>query len=85
MYYPSVLNICKSYKDKYKTKLGQLSNVVNNNDINGAKLICNDTNNPIARMILKGLNKIEKVIRKRNENAKIKTHVSPYSEHILKS
>ena len=30
---------------------------VNNNDINGAKLICNDTNNPIARMILKGLNK----------------------------
>lgn len=32
---------------------------VNNNDINGAKLICNDTNNPIARMILKGLNKIE--------------------------
>ena len=32
---------------------------VNNNDINGAKLICDDTNNPIARMILKGLNKIE--------------------------
>ena len=32
---------------------------INNNDINGAKLICDDTNNPIARMILKGLNKIE--------------------------
>tara|TARA_B110000116_G_scaffold264164_1_gene271630 strand:- start:1158 stop:1763 length:606 start_codon:yes stop_codon:yes gene_type:complete len=31
---------------------------VSNNDINGAKLICSDTNNPIARMITKGLNKI---------------------------
>ena len=36
---------------------------VNNNDINGAKLICNDTNNPIARMILKGLNKIESTLK----------------------
>jgi biopolymer transport protein ExbB len=36
---------------------------VNNNDINGAKLICNDTNNPIARMILKGLNKIENSLK----------------------
>ena len=36
---------------------------VNNNDINGAKLICNDTNNPIARMILKGLNKIESSLK----------------------
>jgi len=30
---------------------------VKNDDINGAKLICNDTNNPVSRMILKGLNK----------------------------
>ena len=36
---------------------------INNNDINGAKLICNDTNNPIARMILKGLNKIESSLK----------------------
>ena len=36
---------------------------VNNNDINGAKLICDDTNNPIARMILKGLNKIESSLK----------------------
>jgi len=36
---------------------------VNNNDINAAKLICNDTNNPIARMILKGLNKIENSLK----------------------
>jgi len=36
---------------------------VNNNDINGAKLICDDTNNPIARMILKGLNKIENSLK----------------------
>jgi len=36
---------------------------INNNDINGAKLICNDTNNPIARMILKGLNKIENSLK----------------------
>ena len=27
-------------------------------DINGAKLICEDTNNPVSRMILKGLNKL---------------------------
>mgnify|MGYP001381659658 FL=1 len=31
---------------------------VKNDDINGAKLICNDTNNPVSRMILKGLNKL---------------------------
>ena len=36
---------------------------INNNDINGAKLICDDTNNPIARMILKGLNKIESSLK----------------------
>ena len=30
---------------------------VKNDDINGAKLICNDTNNPVSRMIIKGLNK----------------------------
>ncbi len=30
---------------------------VKNDDINGAKLICNYTNNPVSRMILKGLNK----------------------------
>jgi len=36
---------------------------INNNDINGAKLICDDTNNPIARMILKGLNKIENSLK----------------------
>jgi len=30
---------------------------VKNDVINGAKLICNDTNNPVSRMILKGLNK----------------------------
>ena len=30
---------------------------VKNDDINGAKLICEDTNNPVSRMILKGLNK----------------------------
>ena len=30
---------------------------VKNDDINGAKLIFNDTNNPVSRMILKGLNK----------------------------
>ena len=30
---------------------------VKNDDINGAKLICNDTNNPVSRMSLKGLNK----------------------------
>jgi biopolymer transport protein ExbB len=31
---------------------------VKNDDINGAKLVCNDTNNPVSRMILKGLNKL---------------------------
>ena len=31
---------------------------VKNNDINGAILVCNDTNNPVSRMILKGLNKL---------------------------
>ena len=30
---------------------------VKNDDINGAILVCNDTNNPVSRMILKGLNK----------------------------
>ena len=36
---------------------------VSNNDINGAKLICSDTNNPIARMITKGLNKINSSLK----------------------
>jgi|TARA_B110000263_G_scaffold119196_1_gene103801 biopolymer transport protein ExbB len=36
---------------------------VSNNDINGAKLICTDTNNPIARMITKGLNKINSSLK----------------------
>ncbi len=31
---------------------------VKNDDINGAKLVCNDTDNPVSRMILKGLNKL---------------------------
>ena len=31
---------------------------VTNDDINGAILVCNDTNNPVSRMILKGLNKL---------------------------
>tara|TARA_B100000945_G_scaffold293661_1_gene269756 strand:+ start:412 stop:1101 length:690 start_codon:yes stop_codon:yes gene_type:complete len=31
---------------------------VKNDDINGAILVCNDTNNPVSRMILKGLNKL---------------------------
>ena len=31
---------------------------VKNDDINGAKLICEDTNNPVSRMILNGLNKL---------------------------
>ena len=31
---------------------------VKNDDINGAKLVCSDTNNPVSRMILKGLNKL---------------------------
>ena len=29
-----------------------------NDDINGSKLVCSDTNNPVSRMILKGLNKL---------------------------
>ena len=31
---------------------------VKNDDINGAILVCNDTNNPVSRMMLKGLNKL---------------------------
>ena len=31
---------------------------VKNDDINGAILVCNDTDNPVSRMILKGLNKL---------------------------
>ena len=31
---------------------------VKNDHINGAILVCNDTNNPVSRMILKGLNKL---------------------------
>jgi len=31
---------------------------VKNDDINGAKLVCNDTNNPVSRMISKGLSKL---------------------------
>ena len=31
---------------------------VKNDDIKGAKLVCSDTNNPVSRMILKGLNKL---------------------------
>ena len=31
---------------------------VKNDDINGAILVCNDTNNTVSRMILKGLNKL---------------------------
>ena len=31
---------------------------VKNDDINGALLVCNDTDNPVSRMILKGLNKL---------------------------
>lgn len=31
---------------------------VKKDDINGAKLICEDTKNPVSRMILKGLNKL---------------------------
>ena len=31
---------------------------VKNDDINGAILVCNDTNTPVSRMILKGLNKL---------------------------
>ena len=31
---------------------------VKNDDINGDKLVCSDTNNPVSRMILKGLNKL---------------------------
>jgi len=36
----------------------EIINRVKNDDINGAKLICQDTNNPVSRMILKGLNKL---------------------------
>ncbi len=36
----------------------EIINRVKNDDINGAKLICEDTNNPVSRMILKGLNKL---------------------------
>jgi biopolymer transport protein ExbB len=43
--------------------LDEIIKRINNNDINGAKLICDETNNPIARMILKGLNKIESSLK----------------------
>tara|TARA_Y100001949_G_C15980840_1_gene328270 strand:- start:1302 stop:1991 length:690 start_codon:yes stop_codon:yes gene_type:complete len=36
----------------------EIINRVKNDDINGAKLICEDTKNPVSRMILKGLNKL---------------------------
>ena len=36
---------------------------VKNDDINGAILVCNDTNNPVSRMILKGLNKLNKSLK----------------------
>tara|TARA_B100001057_G_scaffold204760_1_gene205412 strand:- start:9980 stop:10669 length:690 start_codon:yes stop_codon:yes gene_type:complete len=36
---------------------------VKNDDINGAILVCNDTNNPVSRMILKGLNKLNTSLR----------------------
>tara|TARA_B100001250_G_scaffold355860_1_gene330613 strand:+ start:57 stop:743 length:687 start_codon:yes stop_codon:yes gene_type:complete len=36
----------------------EIINRVKNDDINGAKLICQDTNNPVSRMIFKGLNKL---------------------------
>ena len=36
----------------------EIINRVKNDDINGAKLICKDTKNPVSRMILKGLNKL---------------------------
>tara|TARA_B100001093_G_C26635372_1_gene930698 strand:+ start:203 stop:892 length:690 start_codon:yes stop_codon:yes gene_type:complete len=36
----------------------EIINRIKNNDINGAKLICEDINNPVSRMILKGLDKL---------------------------
>ena len=36
----------------------EIINRVKNDDINGAKLICKDTKNPVSRMIFKGLNKL---------------------------
>ena len=36
----------------------EIINRVKNDDINGAKLICEDTKNPVSRMIFKGLNKL---------------------------
>ena len=36
----------------------EIINRVKNDDINGAKLICEDKKNPVSRMILKGLNKL---------------------------
>ena len=36
----------------------EIINRIKNDDINGAKLICEDINNPVSRMILKGLNKL---------------------------
>ena len=36
----------------------EIKNRVSQGDINGAKLICQDTNTPSSRMILKGLNRI---------------------------
>ena len=36
----------------------EIINRIKNDDINGAKLICEDINNPVSRMILKGLDKL---------------------------
>ncbi len=36
----------------------EIINRIKNDDINGAKLVCEDTNNPVSRMILKGLDKL---------------------------
>ncbi|MAS39309.1 MAG: biopolymer transporter ExbB [Flammeovirgaceae bacterium] len=36
----------------------EIINRIKNDDINGAKLVCKDINNPVSRMILKGLDKL---------------------------
>tara|TARA_Y200000002_G_C22621023_1_gene638174 strand:- start:476 stop:1165 length:690 start_codon:yes stop_codon:yes gene_type:complete len=36
----------------------EIINRIKNDDINGAKLVCEDINNPVSRMILKGLDKL---------------------------
>ena len=36
----------------------EIINRIKNDDINGARLICEDINNPVSRMILKGLDKL---------------------------